>query len=422
METKYLSSAGTFSKNPEMFGLGKDFYAVSTYLEQTSNIIINLDVKNRTKDVIDWISGLGANLYGHNHPGIIEAIESQVNKGLNFSIVHKLEYEVAELLVTKVGGRVPGWDSDNLQVRFMKTGTDACSAAVRLARAITNKTSILSFGYHGWSDAFVAGTPPAHGIPVDYKRNLIQSFKYGDKESLAVALQATRGNVAAIIVEHPPDTSVAEKEWYAHLREVCDEIGALLIVDEVVTGLRWGMGGVCEMYDIHPDIVCYGKALGGGLALSAVMAPQEYMSWFSRNDPVFVSSTQFGETLPLATAKYVLESWDEKKALYVWKMGKALMNGLRDNFNDHAYIYGHGCRSLFGFQHEAFRAFFIHGMMDRGILINRPNFATLAHTKEHVSDTIDAALDTKNKMDKLSLKEIEFLMKDAMPRILFRNR
>jgi len=414
METKYLSSAGTFSKNPEMFGMGKDFYTTSCYgLCNTSNIVIN----GQEKDYyIDWISGLGANLYGHNHPGILEVIEHQLNWGLNFSIVHQLEYVVAELLATKIGSRVPGWNSDDLQVRFMKTGTDACNAAIRLARAITGKTGILTFGYHGWADSFVAGTPPAHGIPIKLRPDIVE-FKYGNYQSLNLAVNSMRGNFACIIVEHPPYDSVNEREWYAYLRRRCDENNALLIIDEVVTGLRFGMGGVCEMYNIHPDIVCYGKALGGGLALSAVMAPREYMSWFARNDPVFVSSTQFGETLPLATAKYVLESWDQEKIDYIWKIGERLLDEINSDI-----IYGHPPRSLFKFENEVDRAFFIHGMLERGVLVNRPNFPTLAHTHNDVDVTINAMFDVSILQMKYSLEERIEMMKDKMPRILFSNR
>lgn len=412
METKYLSSAGTFSKNPEMFGMGKDWFVAGVDPADGTRIYTT------QSPMIDWVSSLGANLYGHNHLGVINAIESQLHNGLNFSIVHELEYEVAELLATKVGSRIPGWDSDNLQVRFMKTGTDACNAAVRLARAETGKGAILSCGYHGWGSAFTAGTPPAHGIPIEYQRNLIQHFKYGDKVSLAVALQAVRGNLAAIIIEHPPDTSINEKEWYAYLRKVCDVHNALLIVDEVVTGLRFGIGGVCELYGIQPDLVCYGKALGGGLALSALTGPKEYMKWFSRNDPVFVSSTQFGETLPLAAAKEVLVSWDQKKVDYIWECGKSLM----DRVGKYVGIYGHPPRSLFKFKDEVKRAFFIHGMIKRGILVNRPNFPALSHTDDHVRETVNAIADVVTESHEYSYDQMKKMMEDKMPRILFRNR
>lgn len=419
METKYLSGAGTFSKDPEMFGMGKDWYARSVYgLSLTPKIVYNAEGDKQDDNkytYIDWISSLGANLYGHNHPGILEAIEHQLNWGLNFSIVHQLEYEVAELLVDKVGMRV--WHTDDLQVRFMKTGTDACNAAVRLARAFTGKTGVLSYGYHGWGDTFVAATPPAHGIPIKHRPDIVD-IKYGDRASVEVGLQSLRGNLACIIVEHPPYTNINEKEWYAYLREVCNENKALLVIDEVVTGFRFGMGGVCEMYDILPDIVCYGKALGGGLALSAVMADNKLMSWFSREDPVFVSSTQFGETLPLAAAKYVLESWNQEKVEYIWRIGDMLYNGLKDQVN----IYGHGARSLFKFKDEVYRAFFIHGMMKRGILVNRPNFPTLAHTEDDVTRTINAATDVVSESHDYSFDDMKKMMKDKMPRILFRNR
>jgi len=404
---QYLSMAGTFSKHPKMFGLDDTNYILST---QGSTITMS-----DTRQYTDWISGLGANLIGNAHPIIIKAVQDEIAKGTAHSLVHQLEYEVAELMVDKIGQRIPGWYPKRTQVRFMKTGSDATSSAVRLARAITGKETVLQCGYSGWHSEFTSATPPAHGIPTGYKRDLIRHIKFNDKSSVIMA--ASRGDFAAIIIEHPPQD--AENGWYEFLRETCNKANALLIIDEVVTGFRWGLGGICESYSIEPDLICYGKALGGGLPLSAVMGPTEYLNWFNRNDPVFVSSTMFGETLSLAAGKAFLEYWDDDKAFQIYTIGEILMDGLESTGWK---IVGHSPRSLLVYENDYEKAYFIHGMLDRGHLFNRPNFATLAHTKEDVQNAIDAATDLMTERVQLSNAEVKRITKGRIPVTLFRNR
>ncbi len=226
------------------------------------------------------------------------------------------------------------------------------------------------------------------------------------------------GGVAAVIIEQglePP-----AEGFYEGVREFCDQVGALLIMDEVVTGLRYGLGGVCGLHGIKPDLVCMGKALGNGLPISAVVGPAEYMDWFSRVDPVFCSSTMWGETLGLAAAKVVLEVWGEKEVLQTWELGSSLVLAALDAGWS---VIGDPPRSLLTFGSIEEQAFFIHGMRDEGILINRPNFPTLAHTEGDVSLTGEAARRVRAKYESAVERGVlGELVKGKLPRVLFSNR
>jgi glutamate-1-semialdehyde 2,1-aminomutase/spore coat polysaccharide biosynthesis protein SpsF len=189
-----------------------------------------------------------------------------------------------------------------------------------------------------------------------------------------------------------------------------------LILDEVVTGLRYGLGGAAELYGIQPDIICMGKALGNGVPISCMVGHREYFDWFSRNDPVFVSSTHFGNPLGLAAADAVLNIWGEEQVDQIWEIGKKLMfaleaAGLR--------VKGDPPRSLLQFDNPYDRAYFIVGMRDRGILMNRPNIPNLAHTEADVEMTEKAALEITTEMKRIDTEE---LMRDRLPRVLFEGR
>jgi len=412
INTQYLSMAGTFSKHPKMFGFDNDLCVLGP---NDGNIPSSEIILSDGSVCTDWISGLGSNLLGYYHPAMgNHRVSDEFDCSGGYSLVHHLEYEMAELMANKIGSRILGWNPKRTQVRFLKTGSDANSAAVRLARAITGKETILQCGYSGWHSEFISATPPAHGIPTGYKRDLVRHIKFNDKTSVAMA---ARHKFAAIIIEQPP--LEPDEDWYLFLREICNKSQALLIMDEVVTGLRWGVAGACEAYNIAPDLITYGKALGGGLTLSAIMGPTEYMSWFARNDPVFVSSTMFGETLALAAGKALLEYWDDEKVLQIYTTGKALMDGLRDAG---LKVIGHPPRSLLVYENDYEKAYFIHGMLKRGHLFNRPNFPTLAHTKDDTESARCAAIDLMTERVQLGNQEIRKMMKDKLPVTLFRSR
>jgi glutamate-1-semialdehyde aminotransferase len=189
------------------------------------------------------------------------------------SITHYKEHEVAKQLALTLDHHVPGWAHSDISVRFAKTGSDTASMAVRIARAVTERNVILSFGYHGWHSEFIAGEEPAHGIPKEYKSNIVHFDFNEDLDSLEKKFMAN--DIAAVILEHPPLQPLPG--WYYGLRRLCDKYGALLIMDEVVTGLRYGIGGASEKYIVFPDMICLGKSLGNGMPIAALVGFKKYM-------------------------------------------------------------------------------------------------------------------------------------------------
>jgi len=403
---KYTPIASTFSKSPDFWGV--DFPV--QYIREGQGAYLK---GNDGKWYLDWVSSLGACLLGHGD-GVAKAKWSNylmyhARRGLSFSLPSYLEEEVAELLVHQMQQHVPGWANTPLQVRWLKTGSDACDAAIRLARAMKiSHQAVASSGYHGWHDSFVATTTPAHGIIYD-AHEWIQSFDFN-------ALPENY-DYAGVILEQ--GIVEPEKDYYTKLRAFCNQHKSLLIMDEVVTGFRYAMGGASQVYGVQPDLICLGKALGNGFPIAALVGPTEYMSWFSRNDPVFVSSTNFGDAMSLAAAKYVLENWNKQSVAQIYEMGSALMTDMRAAGWQ---VIGHAPRSLMQFASDSEKAYFIRRMAEQGILMNRPNFPNLCHTLDDEKKTYEAAKVIRAEVDAMGSAKLETLMRDKLPTVLFRNR
>src|SRR3989337_1274427 len=156
-------------------------------------------------------------------------------------------------------------------------------------------------------------TPPALGIPHNYKKDAF-TFDFNAPSSLNAF--SFRDDLAAVMLEQ----GIVEPrvDWYEFLRTFCNKTGALLILDEVVTGLRYGLGGVAEKYQVKPDIITMGKALGNGFPISVVVGRKEYMDWFSRTNPIFCSSTHWGEAVSLAAADAMLDIWYQQEVDYLF--------------------------------------------------------------------------------------------------------
>jgi len=409
-----LPIASTFSKDARFWG--EDFHP-SYLLKGEGAKVQGSDYRWYT----DFVCGLGAIILGYGNVAWTARVQKQVSEGAGFSLPHFLERQVADKLVMLLGKRVKGWTPEGIQVRFGKSGSDATMMAVRLARAATSRMRVASMGYHGWLDTFVAATPPAWGI-IPEEGDHIQEFAFNDLASLEKLREGEP--IAAVILEQP--LQEPEPGFYQGLRDFCDETGALLIMDEVVTGFRYALGGAAELYGVEPDICCYGKAMGNGLGVSCIVGRRELMQWFNRKDPVFVSSTNFGDAVGLAAADAFLDIWNEKCLARIWDMGKKLQDGLNAIG---LTAVGNPPRSLLQFADgenayskvsgKALRAYFVAGMRDRGILMNRPNFPNLAHTDAELQQTLDAAKDMWEEMYRVDVGKA---MKGKLPWVLFERR
>jgi glutamate-1-semialdehyde 2,1-aminomutase len=246
---------------------------------------------------LDFGMALGAVALGYGHPDVVAAIAAAAGRG-GVSTLPPIEEEaLAERLLLWV----PGAGG----VRFHKTGAEAVAAAVRMARVATGREAVLTSGYHGWLD-WCQETP---GVP-EVDRALHRPVKFNDAEDLEAALEEMPDPAAIVlepVVEDPPDVT-----WLALARRRATEVGAALIFDEIKTGIRFGIGGAAARYDVIPDAVVLGKALGNGLPIAAVAGDLALVGAATRT---WISSTLATETIALAGALAVLDVCEQTDAL-----------------------------------------------------------------------------------------------------------
>jgi glutamate-1-semialdehyde aminotransferase len=296
------------------------------------------------------------------------------------SIASMEEYIAADLLADTIGEYING---DTLGVRWFANGSDACDAAVRLARYATHRDEFISVGYHGSSVVFA--TPPQNGgIPECIAEDRLD-VNFGD---IGLLEPIVTPETACLIVEVP---SMDEKAvGFLHLcRDLCDRYGALLILDEVVTGFRLSIGGAAELYGVKPDIACYGKAMSNGRAISAVVGEVSLMEPLV--DRVFYSNTYNGDPWNLgyviATLNILRQNGD---AIYrhLWAIGSLLKTELK---GVGVTVAGHEPRTALSFEIEEKRRAFCAEMIRRGIVMDRPQYTSYAHTDADVYRTRQAA-------------------------------
>jgi glutamate-1-semialdehyde 2,1-aminomutase len=243
----------------------------------------------RGREFVDLGMALGAVALGYGHPAVSAAAERAVRAGVVGTLPPVEETALAERLLPWV----PGAEA----VRFLKTGAEAVAAAVRIARVVTGRDAVLSCGYHGWLDWSQAEP----GVPAAV-RGLHRALRFNDRADLTAAL-AEQPRPAALVVEpvieQPPDLG-----WLRAVRDAASAAGAVLIFDEIKTGIRFGQGGAATRYGVPPDLVVLGKALGNGFPIAAVLGPRPLMQAVERT---WISSTLATESVALAAALAVLD-------------------------------------------------------------------------------------------------------------------
>ncbi len=265
---------------------------------------------------LDMVSGLASLLLGYRDPDVDAALRAQLDVGITFSLAHPLEAEVAERLVD--------WIPCAEQVRFAKNGSDVTSGAIRIARAVTGRERVAACGYHGWHDWYIGSTPRDLGVP-DATRALTASFGYNDAASLAALLETHPGGYAAVILE-PMSAVWPEPGFLEEVARLTRAAGALLVFDEMVTGLRFARGGAQEAFGVTPDLATFGKGLANGMPLAALVGRRELMQAMGE---VFVSGTFGGETLSLAAGRAVLDKVDrEQVPKRLAERGRVLLEAL----------------------------------------------------------------------------------------------
>ena len=248
---------------------------------------------------IDLVSSLASITLGYNDRGVSTAVKKQLKQAINMSLPGKLEAEVAELMISLV----PSAE----MVRFGKNGSDATSAAIRLARAYTGRDHVIVCGYHGWQDWFIGSTTRNKGVPKSVSA-LTHKFEYNNIHSLEVLFDELGSNVAAVIME-PMNATYPNPNFLASVKKITHANGAILVFDETITGFRFSAGGAQELFGVTPDLSTFGKGMANGFPISAVTGRREIMM---EMEEIFISGTFGGELLSLAAARHVLERFQNE--------------------------------------------------------------------------------------------------------------
>jgi len=270
---------------------------------------------------IDFISSWGPLILGHGYKPVVQAVQDQAEKGTSYGIPTELETKIAELALSMA----PNID----KIRFVNSGTEACMSAIRLARGFTGREKIIKFSgcYHGHSDAFLIqagsgavtfGSPNSPGVTQGTAKDTLLAV-YNNVDSVTQLFKANPGEIAAIIIEPvagnmgciPPEPGFLES-----LRYLCDQNGALLIFDEVMTGFRLAAGGAQEVLGVNADLVTYGKVIGGGLPVGAFAARDEIMDVLAPVGPVYQAGTLSGNPLAMAAGLAMLTALHDQPEVF----------------------------------------------------------------------------------------------------------
>lgn len=376
------------------------------------------DVDN--KRYIDYVQSWGPMVLGHAHPEVINAVIETAKFGLSFGAPTERETTLAE----KLCARVPGMD----MVRFVNSGTEATMSAIRLARAFTQRDKIVKFEgcYHGHSDsllikagsgALTMGVPSSPGVPAVLADHTI-TLDYNDAQQVRDCFARLGDKIACIIVEPvvgnmncvPPVPGFLEC-----LREVCDQYGSLLVIDEVMTGFRVSPTGAQGHYNVTADITTLGKVIGGGMPVGAFGGRRDVMQMIAPSGPVYQAGTLSGNPVAMAAGlkmMELLEAPDVYPTLYA--RTNQLVEGLQRMADEAGIPFTtNHVGSMFGFffteekivtnfkqvmacDIPRFNQFF-HGMLERGIYFApasyEAGFMSTAHSEKDIEETLKAAQD-----------------------------
>lgn len=371
-------NALTNSKRPECFVFGE----YPTHLKGGSGGVV---VDHENKNYIDFICGLGSNLLGYAYPPVVHAAWMAMKGGATLSLSSCSEILFAE----ELKGHFPFID----KIKILKSGSEAASAAVRIARAYTGKSVILSDGYHGWHDIFVSLTPPALGIKDEFNIGTISDLSWTQSKSLA-----------AIIIE-PVSTDISEERrlYLQELREFCTIKGILLIFDEIITGFRFPKFSVSNYWGIYPDLILLGKAMANGLPISVVGGKKEIMEAGKEEGGYFVSSTFAGERPSLEASRVVMRELSSKRILEtIWERGREFLEKFNAIAPEIVRIEGYPTRGVLK-GNEGHIALFFQESIRAGILFGPSWFFCLGHI-----DLIDQVISTsKDILTRIKNNEVQ---------------
>ena len=348
-------------------------------------------------EYVEYGSGLRSVSLGHAHPRVTEAVRREIERGSNFARPSIVEAEAAERFLENV----PTAD----MVKFTKNGSDATTAAVRLARAVTGRPMVALCADHAFfstDDWFIGTTAMAAGIPGEIT-DLTVRFPYGDLAATEALLQQHDGQIACLILEAATQQD-PPSGYLAGLRDLAHRYGALLVFDEMITGFRLSEHGAQGLFGVTPDLSTFGKALGNGFAVSALAGRREFMELGGLRDPrdrVFLLSTTHGaETHSLAAAMAVMDTYEaEDVTARLHALGARLAAGVREvasshGVADHVVVRGRDSNLVFGTldasgaPSQDYRTLFLRQLVTGGVL--GPSFVvSAALTDADIDHTVE---------------------------------
>jgi len=286
------------------------------------------------KRYLDFVGSWGPMILGHAHPEIIAAVQKIATQGLSFGAPTELEIELAELIIK----RVPGLE----MIRLVSSGTEATMSAIRVARGVTGRDKIIKFdgNYHGHADAFLIaagsgamtlGEPNSPGVPRGTAADTLLA-QFNDLDSVEMVFKENPKQIAAVIVE-PVNGNTGcippQQEFLHDLKSLCHQHGSLLILDEVMTGFRIAAGGAIERYSIDPDLVTYGKVIGGGMPIGAYGGKREVMEQVAPAGPIYQAGTLSGNPVAVTAGLETLKRLSSDTYETLEQLGQQLEVGIQ---------------------------------------------------------------------------------------------
>jgi glutamate-1-semialdehyde 2,1-aminomutase len=349
-------------------------------------------------EFVEYGMGLRAVTLGHAYQPVIEAAHRQMLLGENYTRPAAIEVECAEEFLRLIDG------AD--MVKFAKNGSDATSAAVKLARAYTGRDLVARCGdqpFFSVDDWFIGTTPMSAGIPQAIQ-DLTLQFRYNDVDSLRALFEQNPGRIACVILEAA--TFVEPKpDFLSAVQALCRAEGTVFVLDEMITGFRWHLGGAQKEYGITPDLSTFGKAIGNGFSVSALAGKRELMELGGLHhdrERVFLLSTTHGaENHSLAAAIETMRIYREDNVVeFLYRQGERLRAGVNREIESfglggHFELLGRNCNLIFATRDQSkqpsqpFRTLFLQEMIKRGFIV--PSLVvSFSHTDTDIDQTIDA--------------------------------
>ncbi len=347
-------------------------------------------------EFIEYAPGNRSVSLGHAYRPVIDAIVDELQRGVSFTRPAEIEVRAAEKLLSVL--------TNAEMVKFCKNGSDATTAAVRLARAATGRDFVACCADHPFfasDDWFIATTPHSGGIPKTTK-SLTLTFRYNDIDSVNAIFETYKNQIACLILE-PARYEEPQDDFLSDLKQICYDHGTLLIFDEMITGFRWHLRGGQAVYGVDPDLACWGKAMANGFSVSALTGKRRYMELgdlSTESQNLFLLSTTHGaETHSLAAMMATLNAYTTLPVIEtLYAQGQKLSDGFKNLIAqhrlDHAIdVIGRPCclsyctKDSSGQPSPVLRAVFLQETIRRGILIS-----SLVVTYSHSDDVIDQTL------------------------------